>query len=135
MKSALKVKSYWSRKKKPTGLKAKAWKTFATWIKERDKQCVTCGQRDKLDAGHFFHNCLDFDEMNVNAQCQKCNRFMGGNLAQYSIYLLRKYGKEKMEDLEKRHWLALRGEFRSDEDYRKLIEKYQLSPVKRVIDY
>ena len=49
---------------------------------------------------------------------------MGGNLAPYSVYLLRKHGQKAFEDLEKRHWIALRGEFRTEQDYQNIIEKY-----------
>lgn len=107
-------------------LKKRAWTVFAKWIRERDKQCVTCGNRNELQGGHFWHNCLDFDEENINAQCKKCNHFMSGNLASYSIYLLNKLGEKKFKDLEQRHWLAMKGEFRSDKDYLDIIAKYKL---------
>ena len=104
--------------------KGKAWKVFSKWIRERDKRCVTCGSYNDLQAGHFWHAVLDFDEMNINAQCKQCNHFKSGNLAPYATYLLNKYGLEKFNDLEKRHYLAMRGEYRSDKDYQKIIDKY-----------
>lgn len=64
--------------------------------------------------------------MNVNGTCQSCNRFKGGNLAPYSIYLINKHGVEAFKDLEKRHYLALRGEYRTEQDYLDIIEKYKL---------
>lgn len=106
-------------------LKRKAWDIFSKWIRARDKRCVTCGSTNQLQAGHFWHGVLDFDEMNINAQCKHCNHFWSGNLAPYSVYLIRKYGREAFEDLEKRHYIAQRGEFRSDSDYLKLIEEYK----------
>lgn len=109
-----------------TSLHKRAWKVFSRWIRERDKICVCCGSRGDLDASHFWHGVLDFCEININATCRKCNRFMGGNLAPYSIYLLRKHGQQAFEDLEKRHYLALRGEYRTDQDYLDIIEKYTL---------
>lgn len=112
-------------------LKKKAWKTFADWIKKRDNYtCITCGARPdsaNLHAGHFWHGVLDFDEMNINAQCNSCNHFKSGNLAIYSTYLIRKYGLEKFNDLETRHYLAMKGEYRTDEDYRAIVDKYKLS--------
>ena len=123
---------------KPIGkpsLKKKAWNVFSKWIRNRDKRCVTCGSTNHLQAGHFWHNCLDFCEININAQCTQCNKWKSGNLAPYSVYLINKHGLETFQDLEKRHWLAMRGEYRSDKDYQDLIEKYTLSTVKRVIDY
>lgn len=106
-------------------MKAKAWRTFSKWVRERDCRCVTCGSYEQLQAGHFWHACLDFDEMNINAQCLQCNHFKSGNLAEYSIYLLNKYGEKKFKDLEQRHYIALRGEYRSDADYQKIIDKYK----------
>lgn len=112
---------------KEINLKKKAWRIFSIWVRERDKQtCITCGSHNQLCAGHFWHACLDFCEMNINCQCLQCNNFKSGNLAPYSVYLIRKYGQEKFEDLEKRHYLALRGEFRSDKDYLDICEKYKL---------
>ena len=106
-------------------LKRKAWEIFSKWIRNRDKRCVTCGSTNQLQAGHFWHGVLDFDEMNINAQCVKCNKYLSGNLAPYSVYLVNKHGIDKFKDLEKRHWTALRGEFRSDKDYLEIIEKYK----------
>lgn len=112
-------------------LKTKAWVVFSKWIRNRDKKCVTCGSYDQLQAGHFWHAVLDFDEININAQCKQCNYFKSGNLAIYSIYLINKYGKDVFMDLEKRHWIAMRGEYRSDKDYQKIIDKYKLpSPAR-----
>ena len=127
-------KSFWKKKASQVpkiatrriDLHRKAWDVFSRWIRNRDQLCVTCGSRGNLNAGHFWHGVLDFDEININAQCTKCNNYMSGNLAPYSIYLIRKYGQVAFEDLERRHWLALRGEFRSDADYLKIIEKYKL---------
>lgn len=114
------------RKVGKTTLHKKAWAVFSKWVRERDKRCVTCGSTNGLQAGHFWHNCLDFDEININAQCSQCNHYMSGNLAPYSVYLIRKYGKEAFEELEKRHWLALRGEIRTEKDYLDIIDKYKL---------
>jgi hypothetical protein len=105
-------------------IKAKAWNTFSQWIRKRDKRCVTCGSTNQLQAGHFYHGVLDFDEENINAQCKQCNHFKSGNLALYSIYLLKKLGLKKFNELNLRHYQAMKGEIRSAEDYKKLIELY-----------
>lgn len=113
---------------KPT-LHKKAWAVFSKWVRNRDKRCVTCGSTKTLQAGHFYHNVLDFDEININTQCTYCNKHKHGNLAIYSAYLLNKYGQQALEQLNARHYLALRGEFRTDEEYRQIMEKYKLSTV------
>jgi len=64
--------------------------------------CVTCGKPThytKGNAGHFIHNHLDYDEINVNEQCRRCNKWLHGNLINYYNYLLLKYGKEKLDNL------------------------------------
>jgi|SRR3990167_531273 len=106
-------------------LKDRAWIVFSKWIRKRDKFCVTCGARENLQAGHFWHNILDFDEMNINAQCSRCNHFLSGNLAPYSTYLIKKYGIKEFEALEVRHYRAMKGEKRSEQDYQDLIDKYR----------
>jgi hypothetical protein len=113
--------------KKKINLHRKAWDIFSKWIRERDKMCVTCGSRNTvLNAGHFWHGVLDFDEININAQCVHCNKWLSGNLAPYSVYLVKKYGLKVFNDLEKRHYLAMRGEYRTDQQYIDIIEKYKL---------
>ncbi len=120
-------RSYWVKKPPQKTLKRKAWDTFSKWVRERDKMCVTCGSRNTLlNAGHFWHGVLDFDEMNINAQCIGCNNYKSGNLAPYSVYLINKYGIEKFQDLEKRHYLAMAGEYRTDQEYLDIIAKYKL---------
>jgi len=106
--------------------KNRAWDTFSKWIRERDKRCVTCGATEGLQAGHFWHNCLDFDEMNINAQCARCNHYLSGNLAVYASYLIAKHGVKKFQDLEARHYLAMKGEHYTVEDYESIIKKYKI---------
>lgn len=114
------------RKISSEGLKRKAWETFSKWVRNRDKRCVTCGNTELLCGGHFWHGVLDFDEMNINAQCDSCNRYKSGNLAPYASYLIMKYGVDEFKKLDIRHSMAQKGEKRSDADYIAIIEKYKL---------
>ena len=41
-----------------------------------------------------------FDEMNCNAQCRHCNRFMEGNIQDYRRRLISKYGERNVLLLE-----------------------------------
>lgn len=127
-----KVKDTIENKKK---LKAKAWDAFSLWVRKRDRCCVTCGYAfwdeqlgewsvKGLQAGHFHHTVLDFDEMNINAQCNQCNHYKSGNLSKYSVYLIQKHGPDKFMELAMRAKKALAGELRSVNDYQEIIRKY-----------
>ena len=113
------------RKKRKDTLKKKTWNVFSKWIRNRDKKCITCGSTSSLQAGHFWHGVLDFDEMNINTQCAGCNHFKSGNLAVYSTYLIRKYGIKKFKQLDLRHTRALAGEYKTDKQYLDIIDKYK----------
>lgn len=78
-----------------------------------------------MNAGHFIHNVLDFDEMNINCQCVKCNLHMHGMGVEYSMRLIKKYGLEKIQDLHNRATKALAGELYTDEWYKEQCEHYQ----------
>lgn len=83
----------------------KAQKVFNAFIRNRDKDkgCISCGGR--IDhAGHYFNqgqfSALRFNEINVNGQCQSCNTFKHGNLISYRKGLIKRYGEEKILELE-----------------------------------
>jgi hypothetical protein len=88
-----------------------AWKVFSKYIRLRDGGiCVTCGARPwnselgepdwkQLQAGHYRHGKFDFDEMNINSQCVRCNKWLSGNLAKYTFYLIDKYGEDAVREL------------------------------------
>lgn len=117
------------RKKQKTNkkrsLRDKAWKVFSKFIRERDKTCVTCETGNADNAGHFWHGVLDFDEENVNGQCVRCNKWLSGNLSEYAIYLIKKLGLKKFLDLYERKKVAQAGEYRTEEDYQNIIDKYE----------
>jgi hypothetical protein len=75
----------------------KAWECFSLYIRTRDKECVTCGSTQNLQAGHFVHksqtSSIYFEPTNVHAQCRQCNFFMSGNLGLYCQFIIRKYGQ------------------------------------------
>lgn len=104
-------------------LRDKAWNAFSKWIRARDGRCVTCGSVNNLQAGHRWHGKLDFDEININAQCSGCNKWKQGNLSKYDDYLITKYGMFVWTQLYERKNQAV-AEYRTDEDYQALIEKY-----------
>lgn len=90
-------------------LKQRARTPFQKWIRLRDsdKPCISCGSNsDKVDAGHFkkaeVYFGLTFDKDNVHSQCQKCNRYLGGNEANYRQGLVARFGEQFVLDIEKR---------------------------------
>ena len=91
----------------------KAWAVFSEYIRRRDKGiCCTCysvNHWKDTNAGHFKHNVLDFDEMNINCQCVSCNKYNHGRLDRYSDFLRAKYGDKAYEGLVIRASMAKKG--------------------------
>lgn len=98
------------------GIKGRFWKVFSDFIRLRDfkkynGQCISCGRTvlyESLQAGHFAPagNCgfaLLFDEVNVNGECSTCNGFDRGHLIGYKNRLIERYGKKKVDELEKKY--------------------------------
>lgn len=117
-------------------LKDNAWKTFSEYIRKKTKKCYTCGamfwneqlgQFDiiGLEAGHFKHGVLDFDEMNIHPQCSRCNHFYSGKLDVYAENLIRDYGLEKFNDLCNRAKEATKGHKYTEQEYEEIIKKYK----------
>jgi hypothetical protein len=98
--------------KKPTlkSLKNKCWKLFSEYIRRRNAdeggttRCVTCGTAvywKECDAGHFIGgrtNAVLFHEEIVHPQCKVCNIWKRGNYQAYTLYMLDKYGREKVDE-------------------------------------
>ena len=87
-------------------LHKKAWKLWSIYIRKskanfQDKTpCYTCGllfNWKDMNAGHFRHDTHDFEEMNIHPQCVRCNKYLSGNLAQYTLHLIKDYGHERVE--------------------------------------
>ena len=120
--------------KKPTvsKLKKKADQVFSLWIRNRDSKqgyckCISCGVVKpiaEMQNGHYYSrsiNYLRYDPRNCAAQCVGCNIFKEGNKPAYALALIRKYGKNILEELEKdsrkyKQWTI--------QDLEKLIKKY-----------
>ena len=112
--------------KKPTlkSARKRAWQAFSEWVR-RKGICYTCGARKEpsdMHAGHFRHNKLDFDEMNLNCQCNYCNHYKSGELGIYAIRLIERYGKKKVEDLIQRSYQIKKY---TREELEEIIKKYK----------
>jgi len=87
-------------------LKNKAIDNFNEFIRERDKdlRCISCNKWDVFCAGHYWaagnYESLRFNEVNVNGQCDYCNRHLHANLILYGKALVKKYGQEAVDKLD-----------------------------------
>lgn len=125
-------------KKKPD-LVAKLDKVFSRYIRLRDCmpngyfRCISCNEIkpfEQADCGHYInrqHMSTRFDEMNCNAQCRKCNRFMEGNMSGYRRGLVAKYGEQRVLLLESKKNQTRKY---SDFEYAELIKYYKVLNVK-----
>lgn len=83
----------------------RAQEVFNRWIRERDKDlgCISCGGKVE-QAGHYFsqghYGSVRYSEINTNGQCIRCNMYLSGNLIKYRQGLVKRYGIEKVEQLE-----------------------------------
>jgi hypothetical protein len=110
-------------------LKKKAQDIFNKWIRNRDKyeRCISCNGPVE-QAGHYFSSghfsALRFNEMNVNGQDIRCNMFLNGNLIYYRQGLVRKYGVDAVNELEKK--AEVRTYKWSRTELEEIIQKYKL---------
>ena len=100
------------KKKTDAQLKKLLDKVFSEYIrlKYADKngmvKCVTCGavkHWKEMQNGHYIsrqHLAVRWDETNCHPQDASCNIFRGGNYTAYALYMLDKYGEEKLQWLE-----------------------------------
>ena len=113
----------------------KAQAAFNAFIRERDKgnPCISCGKPDngqhQRHASHYRSvgacSSLRYDERNVHASCSVCNNYLSGNLANYRVAMIEKFGcdlvewlesqpksfkwtREMLEDIEKQYKLKLK---------------------------
>jgi len=99
--------------------KKKLDRIFSKYIRKRDTKkgygkCVTCRvikPYEDLDCGHYIsrqHLATRWDEYNCAIQCRKCNRFMGGEQDEFAVYLMDKYGKDIIHELNKSKWTPIK---------------------------
>jgi hypothetical protein len=107
-----------------------AWDIFSKFIRIKGSdengmtECYTCGEKlhwKKLQAGHFHHSKLDFDERNIHKQCVRCNKWLSGNLAIYATKLALELGVTGMKKL----LLDANTTIYSIQDLREIIKIYQ----------
>lgn len=73
-----------------------------------ETNCVTCGDRKpwtQHQNGHFYTRgryATRWDDMNCNPQCVACNVFLKGNYINYTMYMIDRYGREAVDNLERK---------------------------------
>lgn len=123
------------RKKSPN-LKNKLWKLFSEYIRRRNADengmapCVTCGvvkHWKELQSGHYVSKskglAVYFDPRNNNPQCVSCNVFRDGNLDQYALYMIKKYGEGILKELDDLRRTTIKI---SKAEYLDLISEYEM---------
>ena len=71
-------------------------------------RCVTCNAfgfyNRGFNGGHFIprqHKGTRYAAINVNPQCVRCNKHLGGNYAKYEDWLVSKVGVDAVADLKR----------------------------------
>ncbi len=122
----------------------KAWTQFSIYVRRKNADfygivdCFTCFNKKhwkEMNAGHYKHGKLDFDEMNINVQCVNCNKWNSGRLDVYSMKLIDKYGLDAVRDLEQRASRAVVEKFPLEHfveiyhRYKKINEEWELKQL------
>ena len=90
-------------------LEKQAKTVFQKYVRLRDKDlpCISCGKLNCKDwaGGHYFpagvYSGLIFDERNCHKQCNShCNMYLSGNLINYRIGLIKRFGEDFVNELE-----------------------------------
>lgn len=89
----------------------KTQQIFNAYIRLRDnaEYCISCGRSHdgQYHAGHYrsVGSCpeLRFNDKNCHKQCAPCNNHLSGNLVNYRVNLLAKFGVEFIDFLEGPH--------------------------------
>jgi len=93
-------------------LKRQLDKITSQIVRLRDKRCVICGMPCEYndrgdpvtnDCGHFLGRKVDatrWDLRNTNCQCRSCNWKHNDNPMPYTYYMINKYGREVLLELE-----------------------------------
>ena len=69
------------------------------------------GSYEEFDCGHYISRevkILRFDPRNTAPQCQSCNRFKEGKKDEFALYLIKKYGKNILQNLNKEKWMPFK---------------------------
>jgi len=91
-------------------------RVFSKWVrysasKDNVVRCYTCGkfgEPKNFHASHYIdrtHKTTRWDERNVKPACVYCNTFREGNKDEFALHLIKDYGQEILDELNKSKWL------------------------------
>ena len=98
--------------------------------------CVTCGDRKpwkQHQNGHFYTRgryATRWDDNNCHVQCMPCNVFLSGNYINYTMYMIDRYGREAVEQLEIKSKSTIK---LSTSDLQEMTDDYK-TKVKELLD-
>jgi len=103
-KEKLKTKSQWMKEAQA------AVNAYIRW-RDKDKTCISCNRRLQsealgggFDAGHFLsrgaHPHKRFRTDNIHGQCKHCNRYKSGNVENFRIGIVWRYGQDYLDRIE-----------------------------------
>lgn len=113
--------------------KDKAWKVMSLYVRLRYavneySTCVTCGNvahYKKHQAGHYVPKAQGlaayFEIDNVHVQCFRCNINLGSNGAEYTPFMISKYGQERVDEIRQLSGKVVKY---TEIDYNDMIDKY-----------
>ena len=120
------------KKKSLKSLRKEAWGLFSIHVRKKYSDmfrgfayCYTCRvvfNWNELQAGHYIHGKLDFDERNIHPQCTRCNHFLSGNLGVYGERLIEELGIDEVKKMRRE---AATWRQPNREECLALIEKYK----------
>lgn len=96
-------------------------------------KCYTCGRPvfwTEIQNGHYIpraNTITRWDTTNCHPQCVECNEFRHGNIEEYRKALIREYGTDVVEELERARWRTARI---SDSEIDVMIEHYKVAVAK-----
>lgn len=96
-------------------------------VRQRDRQCVTCGSKRNLQCSHFYSRrylIIRFDLRNCNAMCGRCNKRHNDDPFPYLNFMKEHYGSDVISEL---HALRMSLQKVTDDELRALLEKYRSS--------
>lgn len=131
-KSKLKLKT---RTKSRSQLVKELDSIFSKYIRQRDDGygCITCGDKKpwkEMQNCHFYTRGripTRWDETNCHSGCYRCNVVLKGNYINYTLYMIDRYGRKAVEELEVKSLSKIKI---TTQEIKDMIENYKQKVIK-----